>query len=212
MGELGVDSIRRVVSMRRTIRKFTNATVDYELIRAAVADALLAPAPHHTEPFRFIILRNDSPDELKTRNTLLDAMREAWIEDLRLIDLKGTDEIARRVSRGDILRIAPVVVLPIVNLDFGAHHYPDEKRRSFERNMFLVAGGAAVQNFMLRLAIEGLGSAWISSTIFTPEIVRDTFSLSPGAEPLGAIAVGHPAETPAERAPRDVGNFIIRPD
>ncbi len=204
------NGIINAVSLRRTIRKFSTETIDNEIIKLAIGDALLAPAPHHSEPFRFIVLRNDNPQQSEIRNRLLDKMREAWKSDLREIDSKDTDEISRRVSKGDIVRTAPVMILPIVNLDLGAHSYPDTRRQMAERDMFLVAGGAAVENLMIRLATEGLGSAWISSTIFTPEIVRKEFNLSEGAQALGAVVVGHPAEIPKERPIKKVESYILQ--
>jgi coenzyme F420-0:L-glutamate ligase / coenzyme F420-1:gamma-L-glutamate ligase len=207
--ELIIEGAQRAASLRRTIRKFSEKTVDQKIINLAIGDALLAPAPHHTEPFRFIILRNDNIRHTEIRNKLLDEMRLAWISDLKEIDKKETDEVSSRISRGDIVRTAPVMILPIVNLDFGAHNYPDERRQNSERDMFMVAGGAAVENLMIRLSAEGLGSAWISSTIFTQEIVRKHFELSKGALALGAVVVGHPAEIARERSPKDVENYII---
>jgi coenzyme F420-0:L-glutamate ligase/coenzyme F420-1:gamma-L-glutamate ligase len=75
--------------------------------------------------------------------------------------------------------------------------------------MFMVAGGAAVENLMIRLAAEGLGSAWISSTIFTQEIFRQHFGLSKGALALGAVVVGYPAEIARERPPKVAENYIL---
>src|ERR1700689_1398620 len=63
---------------RRTIRAFTTEPVDAASVRRAGATALTAPAAHHSEPWRFVILSSAA-----ARTALLDAMREAWIADLR---------------------------------------------------------------------------------------------------------------------------------
>ena len=202
---------RTAVARRRTIRSFTDQYVDPTSIERAIADAVLAPAPHHSEPFRFVVLRADDPGHELVRTRLLDAMRDAWIADLAGIDGKPGEEIDRRIARGNILRTAPVVVIPIVDLDAGAHTYPDERRNLAERDLFMVAGGAAVENMMIRLAAEGLGSAWISSTMFAPQIVRDHFGWRPSAMPLGAVAVGHPAAAPKDRPPRSADDYVISP-
>jgi len=205
------EGARGAVARRRTIRHFTDEWVDPATLERAIEAAILAPAPHHSEPFRFVVLRGDDPDQHRQRIALLDRMREAWITDLASIDLKGEEEIDRRVARGNLLRTAPVVIVPIVDLDAGAHTYTDDRRNSAERDLFMVAGGAAVQNLMVQLAAEDLGSAWISSTIFAPNIVREFFRLGPRAMPLGALAIGHPAQPAKDRPPRRAGEYLIDP-
>ena len=206
-----VEGAKRAVAQRRTIRHFTDDHVDADMIERAIADAVLAPAPHHTEPFRFMVLRADNSHHVSRRTQLLDAMREAWIADLTDIDNKPSDEVERRVARGDLLRTAPVVVIPIVDLAAGAHTYPDDRRNAAERDLFMVAGGAAVENLMIRLAAEGLGSAWISSTIFAPDVVREQFGLGQQAMPLGAVAIGHPHAPGKDRPRRNPDDYLIEP-
>lgn len=209
--EAMVEGRRQAASARRTIRHFTDQHVEVGSIESAIADAVLAPAPHHSEPFRFIVLRADDPHHAQRRTQLLDAMRDAWIADLAGIDGKPDAEIERRVARGNLLRTAPVVVIPLVDLAAGAHTYPDDRRNAAERDLFMVAGGAAVENLMIRLSAEGLGAAWISSTLFAPQIVREQFDLSPQAIPLGAVAIGHPAGAAKDRPPRDPRHYLIAP-
>jgi coenzyme F420-0:L-glutamate ligase/coenzyme F420-1:gamma-L-glutamate ligase len=142
------------------------------------------------------------------REQLLDAMAEAWAADLRA-DGFSAESIAKRLRRGDVLRRAPYLVVPCLVRD-GAHDYPDERRRAAEERMFVVAGGAGVENLLIQLAAEGLGSAWVSSTMFCPDVVREVLDLEPAWEPVGAVAVGHPAHEPTPRTDRDAESFVVR--
>ncbi|MFJ4714883.1 coenzyme F420-0:L-glutamate ligase [Streptomyces sp. NPDC088785] len=195
------EAVREAVTQRRTVRAFTDEPVDPGAVRRAVAAAVTAPAPHHTTPWRFVLLESEG-----ARVRLLDAMRDAWIEDLRR-DGRSEESIARRVRRGDVLRDAPYLVVPCLVMD-GSHTYGDARRDAAEREMFVVAAGAGVQNFLVALAGERLGSAWVSSTMFCREVVREVLDLPAGWDPMGAVAVGHPDGVPAERPARVVSEFV----
>ncbi|MEU3603489.1 coenzyme F420-0:L-glutamate ligase [Streptomyces sp. NPDC006798] len=195
------EAVREAVTRRRTVREFTGAPVDPAAVRRAVAAAVTAPAPHHTTPWRFVLLESAA-----ARTGLLDAMREAWIADLRR-DGKSEESIARRVKRGEVLRRAPYLVVPCLVME-GSHHYGDPRRDGAEREMFVVATGAGVQNLLVALAGEGLGSAWVSSTMFCRDVVRKVLGLPETWDPMGAIAVGHAAAAPKERPARDAAAFI----
>ncbi|MEU8967497.1 coenzyme F420-0:L-glutamate ligase [Streptomyces sp. NPDC048491] len=195
------EAVREAVTQRRTVRAFTDEPVDPGAVRRAVAAAVTAPAPHHTTPWRFVLLESE-----ESRTRLLDAMRDAWIADLRR-DGKSEESIAKRVARGEVLRAAPYLVVPCLAMD-GSHSYGDARRDSAEREMFVVAMGAGVQNFLVALAGERLGSAWVSSTMFCRAVVRDALGLPEGWDPMGAVAVGHAAEPPRERPAREASAFI----
>ncbi|SCE00790.1 coenzyme F420-0 gamma-glutamyl ligase [Streptomyces sp. BpilaLS-43] len=195
------EAVREALSLRRTVREFTDEPVDPGAVRRAVAAAVTAPAPHHTTPWRFVLLESET-----SRTRLLDAMRDAWIADLRR-DGKSEESVAKRVRRGDVLRNAPYLVVPCLVTE-GSHHYGDERRDTAEREMFVVAAGAGVQNFLVALAGERLGSAWVSSTMFCRDVVREVLDLPDDWDPLGAVAVGHAAGAPRERAPRDPEAFL----
>ena len=193
---------RDVVPGRRTVRAFTDDAVDPEAVRQAIAAAVTAPAPHHTTPWRFVVLWS-----AEVRVRLLDAMLGAWVDDLRR-DGFTEEQVARRTRRGDVLRGAPLLVVPCL-VAGGAHTYPDERRGTAEREMFLVAMGAGVENLLVALSVEGLGSAWVSSTMFCRDAVREVLDLPADFEPMGAVAIGHAAAPPPDRPPRSPQDFII---
>lgn len=196
------EALRAAVTLRRTVRAFTDEPVDPGAVRRAVTAAVTAPAPHHTTPWRFVLL--ESAD---TRTRLLDAMLDAWRRDLRELDGWDEEKIARRTARGDVLRNAPYLVVPCLVMD-GSHDYPDPRRAAAEREMFTVAAGAAVQNLLIALTGEGYGSAWVSSTMFCRDTVRTALDLPDTWDPMGAVAVGRPAEAPRDRPERGADAFI----
>ena len=191
-----------VLAARRTVREFTAAPVDPAAVRRAIAAALTAPAPHHSTPWRFAVL--ESP---QARTRLLDDMLAAWITDLRG-DGFTPEQIARRTRRGEPLRRAPLLIVPCLHAE-AAHTYPDQRRNASEREMFMVAMGAAVQNLLVALAVEGLGSCWVSSTMFCRETARAALGLPGDWDPMGAVGVGHPAAPAPDRPPRDPAAFMV---
>ena len=194
---------RDVLFARRTVRDFTSDPVDDEAVNRGVLAAFAAPAPHHSVPWRFAIASS-----AQARAGLLDAMREAWIADLRG-DGFTEDQIERRIARGEPLRRAPLLIVPCLVAD-AAHTYPDQRRQRAEREMFLVSMGAGVQNLLVALAVEGLGSCWVSSSMFCPDVARKALGLPGDWEPMGVVGVGHPAR-PAPAAPRSRHRGVHHP-
>lgn len=191
------------ISARRTIRSFGPGEVPREVLEEAVRAACTAPAPHHTRPWTFVALRSAA-----AKRRLLGAMAEAWREDLRG-DGVAEATIARRLSRSDaVLGAAPLLVVPFVRFA-GDHRYPDAERADAERDMFVLSGGAAIQNLLLAFHAQGYASCWISSSLFCQRETRDALGVGEDRLALGTVAVGPmPAGAAPPRPPLDLSEHL----
>jgi len=197
------ESPLQAIHARRSIRRFAAGQVPREALAEAVAGACTAPAPHHTRPWLFVMVEQGA-----LRARLLAAMADAWRDDL-VGDGTTEDVVTRRLAKSDaLLGDAPVLCIPCVRTR-GAHSYPDDERAGAEREMFLLSGGAAIQNLMLALHAQGLASCWVSSTLFCKEETREALGLAEEWIPLGSVAIGKPGpDTPPERPALDVSAFL----
>ena len=191
------------ISERRTIRAFGAGDVPREAVEEAVRAACTAPAPHHTRPWSFSAIWSPA-----AKRRLLGAIAEAWRGDLRA---DGTPEatIERRIARSDaVLGAAPVLIVPWVRFE-GAHPYADAERAHAEQEMFLLSGGAAIQNLLLALSAQGFASCWISSTLFCQEESRAALGMSEDWFALGTVAAGPmPTGAAGPRPPLDLSEHL----
>ena len=103
---------------------------------------------------------------------------------------------------------APVLIVPWVTFA-GSHPYGDAERAHAEREMFLLSGGAAIQNLLLALHAQGVASCWISSTLFCQEETRAVLGMADEWFALGTVAAGPMPEGGASRPrpPIDLAEF-----
>jgi coenzyme F420-0:L-glutamate ligase/coenzyme F420-1:gamma-L-glutamate ligase len=189
---------------RRTIRAFGPGDVPRATIENAVRAACTAPAPHHTRPWRFTVMISEA-----ARHGYLSAMAAAWRADLRG-DGTPHDVIESRIARSDaVLGTAPVLIVPWLTLG-GSHRYPDDERAQAELEMFLLSGGAAVENLLLALSAQGIASSWISSSVFCREEARDALGMGREWRSLGTVACGPMPEggAPEPRPALDLASVV----
>ncbi|MEP7059314.1 MAG: coenzyme F420-0:L-glutamate ligase [Actinomycetota bacterium] len=189
---------------RRTVRAFGDGPVAREGLIAAIEAACTAPAPHHTRPWRFAVLESAA-----ARAHLLGAIADAWRTDLRG-DGTTPDVIEARIAKSDaVLGAAPLLIVPFVRFD-GSHPYADPERSGAERDMFLLSGGAAIQNLLLGLSAQNIASCWISSTLFCQEETHSALGMADGWFALGTVAAGPKPEGGASRPrpPMQLDEFL----
>jgi F420 biosynthesis protein FbiB-like protein len=191
---------------RRSIRAFTAVTVAGDDLDAIVAAACIAPAPHHSRPWRFATVTTD-----ESKLALARGMGDRWRADLEQdgVDRARVDELVDASHRK--ITGAPALVLACLTWD-GLDRYPDDARRRAEWGMALLSLGAAVENLMLAAADRGLASCWVAAPIFCPTEARDALALPNEWQPQALVMVGHPdpGYVGRPRPPVDLDEFRAR--
>jgi coenzyme F420-0:L-glutamate ligase/coenzyme F420-1:gamma-L-glutamate ligase len=173
-------------------------------VEEVIAAACLAPAPHHSRPWRFVIVSAEA------RVGLAEAMGERWRQDLERDGVSET-RIRRFLSRSRArLTAAPVLILAAF-VSQAQRTWPDQRRQRAEEFMFAQSMGAALENLMLAAHARGLGSYWLSAPLFCPEAVRLALDLAADFQPQALIALGYPKEglRLPPRPPLAVGEHLI---
>lgn len=181
------------VEARRSIRAFRGEPVPRPTLDALVEAACLAPAPHHSRPWRFVVV-----DTAPAKASLADGMGARWRDDLLGdgVPAARVDELVTASHRK--LTGVPALVLGCLTWD-GLDRYPDEARRRAEWGMALLSLGAAVENMMLAATDHGLASCWIAAPIFCPHEARDALELPAEWLPHAMVMVGVPDPSYAGR-------------
>jgi coenzyme F420-0:L-glutamate ligase / coenzyme F420-1:gamma-L-glutamate ligase len=181
------------IEARRSIRAFRSDPVPREELDRVVEAACLAPAPHHSRPWRWVIV--DTPD---AKGALARGMGARWRADLEG-DGVPTARIDELVAASHTkLTGAPALIAGCLTWE-GLDRYPDETRQRAEWGMALLSLGAAVENLMLVATDAGLASCWVAAPIFCPEAARDALSLPADWLPHALVLVGRPDPSYAGR-------------
>ncbi|HYM15314.1 MAG TPA: nitroreductase family protein [Dehalococcoidia bacterium] len=193
-----LDAIRT----RRSLRQLDARPVPRDLLEEALRLACLAPAPHHTRPWRYVIA---GPEH---RAPLAEAMGAAWRADLER-DGHPAPLIEKLLakSRRQIAG-APALVLACLTRE-GLRDWPDLRRAANEWAMAQQSVGAGMQNLMLAAHALGLASYWISAPLFAPEAVRAALSLPDAYVAQAFVVLGYAAAPPHPRPPLDASSLII---
>lgn len=184
LGSEVADAVDRVIGARRDIRRFRPDDVDDTVLRALLEAAHAAPSVGHSQPWRFVVVRDPS---IRASAALL-ADRCRIDQAAKLDPDSGRQLLALQL---DGLREAPVGV--VIGCDRRAAAAGVLGRATMpDADMWSCA--CAIQNLWLAARARGLGVGWV--TLFEPAQLAALVGLPDGVEPLGWLCLGFPDERP----------------
>jgi len=178
------------IGARRSIRKFTDAPVSEEEIRALLEAATLAPSGKNRQPWRFVVVQGEKCAEM------VDVMR-AGIAKLKSQSVNtGSSEWTV-----EIMAQAPVTIFIYDDAELQM-----DEIKSFPDLLWYIVDvqsiGAAVQNMLLAATDRDLGTLWICDVFYAYEELGAW--LGESRLMVAAVAVGHPDEAPGPRPRKSV--------
>jgi nitroreductase len=176
----------RLLSDRRSIRKYTDEKVDIELVREIIKDSIMAPNSGNRLPWRFSII-ND--------RDLMRRISDESKKNILAAIAEDPDSPSKRYESG------------LKNPDFNVFYdapclvfiFGDKTHRSIHVDCALAAS-----YFMLAAADRGLGTCWVAlgGEIRDPELLG-AVGLSESDAVVAPIILGRPAVIPKAPARKD---------
>ena len=179
--------ILNFIKSRRSIGNLVAPAPTHEQIQQVIAVALSAPDHKNLNPYRFVVLENQSLTDLGI------ALKTAVIA-------KGeTDEVTITKTEKMPLR-APMIIACVT--DFKQH----DKVPHWEQ---IAASAAAVQNLLLALQAQGFASVWRTGPLANEPAVKQFFNLTDDNQVIAFVYVGTAAATIPARSTIDAKSFIV---
>jgi len=185
--------IMEAIRDRRSIRRFTNASISSEDIEALLLAASLAPSGKNKQPWRFVVVREDKRDEMiRVMRAGIETCKHNGIE-------TGSSEGTAR-----IMEQAPVTIFI-----FNPYETNEERERTisdyFMQIVDIQSVGAAIQNLLLAACDRGIGSLWICDVFYAYGELCEW--LGENHQMVAAVSLGYPAESPGRRPRRSVSDL-----
>jgi nicotinate-nucleotide--dimethylbenzimidazole phosphoribosyltransferase len=179
-----VDALNRVIGARRDVRRFRPDPVGPALLRSLLDAAHRAPSVGHSQPWRFVVVR----DPLIRQQAATLADRERLAQAALLDDSSG-----RHLLDLDLegIREAPLGIVVCCDRRtpgagvLGRATYLDSD---------LWSCACAIENLWLAARASGLGVGWV--TLFEPGALERLVAAPEGVATLGWLCVGWPDERP----------------
>ncbi len=198
--------VSEVIKRRRSIRRFKSDPIPDEKIKLLLESARLAPSGTNTQPWRFIVVKDDD-----TKNKLRKAshnqrhIKSAPVIIVCCADLKAFKDSPERVDEliesGALPERTREVFIP----------YLKKGMSTVSKGDLMVAAAAnvaiAVEHIVLQAVEIGLGTCWV--IWYEDDDVKEILDIPDHVEVMALLPVGIPNEDPAPRPRLNLDEIVF---
>jgi len=154
----------KVIRERKSVRNFDpNRPVEEEKLRTILEAARLAPSSNNTQPWHFVVVRDEKTRDMIAGAAPLGAATNKW------------------------MRLAPVIIVCCGKEDVLYHK---SAGRLFDKDFFKIDIAIAVEHIVLTAKELGLGTCWAGW--FDERKIKNILRIPSGTHVIALLPVGYP--------------------
>ncbi len=197
--------VSEAIEKRRSIRKFKQDPIPEEKIRLLLESARLAPSGTNTQPWRFIVIKdNDTKKKLQEAAHNQRHIGRAPVIIVCCADLKAFKEFPERVDEliesGALPERTREVFIP----------YLSKGMDTVTKDSLMVAAAAnvaiAVEHIVLQAVEIGLGTCWVRW--YEDNKVKEILDIPEHVEVMALLPIGVPDEDPSRRPRLELDQLV----
>jgi nitroreductase len=197
--------VSEAIRKRRSIRKFKLDPIPEEKIRLLLESARLAPSGTNTQPWRFIVIKdNDTKKKLQEAAHNQRHIGRAPVIIVCCADLKAFKEFPERVDEliesGALPERTREVFIP----------YLKKGMDTVTKDALMVAAAAnvaiAVEHIVLQAVEIGLGTCWVRW--YEDNKIKEILDIPEHVEVMALLPIGVPDEDPSQRPRQKLDQLV----
>ena len=198
----------KVITDRRSIRRFKQDTVPDEMIRELLDAARLAPSGGNCQPWRFVVIKSSSCKEQLAKVVPQPFVTQAPLVIAVCVDMNAMSEEYLKQRTEELFKARSFFAPPTEKFD--SNDYVKKRLTGPKIDQFYLNFNVTIafEHLTLRAVNLGLGICWVMQ--FDNKKVKEIISLDDWYEPIVVLPVGFPDQRPKPRPRLTLEDILIK--
>jgi nitroreductase len=198
----------KVITDRRSIRRFKQDAVPDEMIRELLDAARLAPSGGNCQPWRFVVIKSPSCKEQLAKFVPQPFVTQAPLVIAVCVDKNAMSEEYLKERTEELFKARSFFAPPTGKFDPNDYANKRPTGPEIDQSYLNLNAAIAIDHLTLRAVDLGLGICWVMQ--FDNKKVKEILSLDDRYEPLVLLPVGFPAQRPKPRPRLTLEDILIK--
>jgi nitroreductase len=198
----------KVITDRRSIRRFKQNEVPDEMIRELLDAARLAPSGGNCQPWRFVVIKNQSCKEQLAKVVPQPFATQAPLVLVVCVDKNAMSGEYIKKRTEELFKVRSFFAPPIGKYDPNDYAKKRLNGPKIDQSYLNLNVAIAIDHLTLRAVDLGLGICWVMK--FDNKKVKEILSLNDRYEPLVLLPIGFPAQKPKPRPRLMLEDILIK--